>query len=272
MKAASVHMTSLTLELGGKSPAVIDKGCDLAEVAERIIWGKFINCGQTCVAPDFIMVHEDDLEGLINELKKQVVGMFDTDGKGTGHSPYYGRIINDHHLKRLQHLLSDGLAKGAIAEYGGEVKPEQLYMEPTIMTQVGPNMDLMEEEIFGPILPILTYSDLNQVITYLNAKPKPLAMYIFTVESFFADYLLKHTSSGTAVINDCVLQFGHPGLPFGGVNSSGMGKAHGYFGFLAFSNEKAVLKQKTGFTSSKILYPPYGYKEMKILGFLMKYI
>lgn len=272
MKAASEHLSSLTLELGGKSPVIIDQGCNLAEVAERVIWGKFINCGQTCVAPDFIMVHEGDLESLIKELKKQVANMFNADGKGTAQSPDYGRIINEHHLNRLKGLLSDGLAKGAKVEYGGEVMHEHLYMEPTFMTQLGPNMDLMEQEIFGPILPILTYSDLNQVINYLNAKPKPLAMYIFSEESFFADYLLEHTSSGTAVINDCVLQFGHPGLPFGGVNSSGIGKAHGHFGFLAFSNEKAVLKQKTGLTSSKILYPPYGFKEKKILGFFMKYI
>ncbi|MEX2511808.1 MAG: aldehyde dehydrogenase family protein [Cyclobacteriaceae bacterium] len=272
MKSAADHLTSVTLELGGKSPVIIDKGCKLKEVAARVVWGKYINCGQTCVAPDYLLVHESELDLFLQELKIQVVKMYDPKGRGIEKSPDYGRIINKNHLRRLESLISDALSKGAKVEFGGNIREEIIFMAPTIVTQVGPNMTLMKEEIFGPILPILSYSDINQAVNFLNSKPKPLAFYIFSEETYFINFFISRTSSGTVGVNDCTLQFGHPGLPFGGVNQSGIGKAHGHYGFLAFSNEKAVLRQKTGITSLRLLYPPYGFNKNRIARFLSKWI
>lgn len=271
MRAASVHLTSTTLELGGKSPVFIDRACKMAEVAERVVWGKFLNCGQTCVAPDYVLVHETDIHPFLEEVKRKVQEMFDPKGRGILKNEDYGRIVNGQHFERLQGLLSEALEKGAAIVMGGDVDKQQHFMAPTVLREVGAEMRLMQEEIFGPILPVITYTDIDEAVSFVNSKPKPLALYVFSEEVFFSDYVLDHTSSGTAVINDCAVQFGHPGLPFGGVGQSGMGKSHGYHGFLAFSNEKAVLKQKLGFTTIKALYPPYGFKEKKIANLFLKF-
>jgi aldehyde dehydrogenase (NAD+) len=271
MKAASEHLTSVTLELGGKSPVLIDKACKISEVAERVVWGKFLNCGQTCVAPDYVLVHETEADRFFEEVKVQVRKMFNPKDRGTVNNEDYGRIINPQHLERLQDMLSEALDKGAQVVLGGEVDKAGNYMAPTVLREVRTDLKLMQEEIFGPLLPVLTYSDIDEAIAFINSKPKPLAIYVFSEEDFFSDYVLTHTSSGTAVINDCAVQFGHPGLPFGGVGQSGMGKSHGYYGFLAFSNQKAVLHQKTGFTPVRNLYPPYGFKKRKIVSLFLRF-
>ncbi|WP_235954672.1 aldehyde dehydrogenase family protein [Cyclobacterium salsum] len=272
MEAAAQHLSSVTLELGGKSPVIVDKGVDLEKAAERIVWGKLINCGQTCLAPDYLLVHETDKEDLISLLKQKINELYNPRDKGIIANPDYGRLINIGHLNRLQSLLTEALVGGATIIVGGTVNEEERYMEPTLLEGVTTGMKLMEEEIFGPILPLFTYRNIDEAIAMVSAQPKPLALYLFSEEPHLTDHVSTHTSSGTVVVNDCAVQFGHPGLPFGGVGQSGVGKAHGKYGFLAFSNEKAVLKQRSGRTALRVLYPPYGLKEKKITQFLMRWL
>lgn len=271
MKAAAAHLTSVTLELGGKSPAIIDSKVDIQDAASKIVWGKFVNCGQTCIAPDYLLVQASVKNELLEAIQKKIIEMYDPQSKGVEQSKDYARIVNDRHLKRLKDLLEDANHKGANTAVGGEIKEDQNYFEPTVLTDVTDDMQLMEEEIFGPILPIMTYSNTTEAIHYINNKPKPLALYVFSNSKEVAETILKQTSSGAAVVNDCVVHFMQNELPFGGVNNSGMGKAHGHFGFLTFSNEKAVLKQRVGFTPSKALYPPYNYVGKKISQALLKW-
>jgi len=264
MKAAAENLASVTLELGGKSPAIVDKGIDLEDAAQKIVWGKFMNSGQTCVAPDYLLVNSSIVDDFLSEIKKQIIKMYDPKGKGIINSKDYARIINLKNLNRINRLLSDARSKGASIYFGGIVDEDNLYIEPTVLTQITPAMDIMEEEIFGPILPVVTYTDIEDIPNLINSKPKPLAMYVFSAEEFVVDYILSHTSAGGVCINDTIVHFLQPELPFGGVNNSGIGKSHGYHGFLAFSNQKSVLKQRIGLTPVKMLYPPFGFAEKKI--------
>lgn len=271
MKAASENLTSVTLELGGKSPVILDEDADFSDAAEKIIWGKYVNCGQTCIAPDYILVHESQQERLILEMKVALQKMYDPDYKGIENSPDLARIVDDKHFERLTGTIEDALSKGAKVAFGGNHNLKTRYIEPTILTNVTDEMDVMQEEIFGPIIPVATYSSLDNAIDYVNSKPKPLALYYFGTNSENKSKVLQETSSGNAVINDCVLHFLHLGLPFGGVNNSGIGKAHGYHGFLAFSNEKGVLKQRVGLNNVTLLRPPYGMKAKQIIASLIKW-
>ncbi len=271
MKAAAEHLSSVTLELGGKSPALVDSKADLTDAAEKIIWGKFVNCGQTCIAPDYVLVHQSVKDDFLKELKKSLKKMYNASGKGIEKSKDYARIVNSKQLKRLQQQLDDANQKGAKTYYGGIVDEETLFFEPTILTDLSEGMELMQEEIFGPILPILSFLDLEEAITYINLKAKPLALYVFTKDDYTIKRVFRETSSGGAVANDCVLHFLQVELPFGGVNNSGIGKAHGHFGFLAFSNQKSVLKQRIGLTAIKPMYPPYGFASKKIIQALLKW-
>jgi aldehyde dehydrogenase (NAD+) len=271
MKAAAENLSSVTLELGGKSPTIIDQKSDLSDAAEKIIYAKFLNCGQTCIAPDYILVHESVKDNLLGLLKEQIQKMYDPKNKGIELSKDYARIVNSKHINRIKNLLSDAEKKGAVLYSGGSNKESEKYFEPTIITNLTEDMEIMQEEIFGPILPVLGYTDLEEAITYINLKPKPLALYLFTTEKAIQKKVLKETSSGGAVINDCSLHFLQNELPFGGVKTSGFGKAHGYAGFLAFSNEKSVMTQRIGMTSIKPLYPPYGITGKKIIDGLLKW-
>ncbi|MEB2773688.1 aldehyde dehydrogenase family protein [Algoriphagus sp. D3-2-R+10] len=271
MKAAAANLTSVTLELGGKSPAIVDEDADCKDAAEKLIWGKYVNCGQTCVAPDYMLVHDNQLATLLLEMKVALQKMYDTDFKGIENSPDMARIVNDKHFNRLTATIEDAVEKGAEIVFGGKVDPQNRYIEPTILTNVTDEMLVMQEEIFGPIFPIVTYSTLEKAIAYVNSKPKPLALYYFGSNSKQSSKVLQETSSGNAVINDCVLHFLHLELPFGGVNTSGIGKAHGYHGFLAFSNEKGVLKQRVGLNNVTLLRPPYGIKAKQIIASLIKW-
>jgi aldehyde dehydrogenase (NAD+) len=271
MKAAAENLTSVTLELGGKSPAIVDQDANLKDTAEKLVFGKFINCGQTCVAPDYILVQEMVKEELLMELKVALNKMYDPKFKGIEKSPDLARIINDRHFDRLVSSLKDSIEKGAKIEFGGKHDDSSRYIEPTIISQVKDDMILIEEEIFGPILPIKTFSQLDDAISFVNGKPKPLALYYFGLDTKRTTKVLKETSSGNAVINDCVIHFLDLEMPFGGVNSSGHGKAHGHFGFLAFSNEKGVLKQRVGLNNATLLRPPYGVAAKKIIQSLINW-
>lgn len=271
MKAASENLTSVTLELGGKSPAIVDNSADLKDAAGKLVSGKFINCGQTCVAPDYILVHYEQYAQLVLELKLAIQKMYDPNYEGIDKSPDLARIINEKNFLRINGYLTDAIKKGASLEFGGKTDLAKRYFEPTIMANVTDEMEVMQEEIFGPLLPIMTYQNLDEAIEYINSKPKPLALYYFGNDSDSTHKVLTETSSGNAVINDCVIHFLHNELPFGGVNNSGIGKAHGHFGFLAFSNEKGILSQRIGLNNASLLKPPYGAQTKKIISSLIKW-
>jgi aldehyde dehydrogenase (NAD+) len=272
MQNAAQHLTSITLELGGKSPAVVDKTADLADAAEKLVWGKFLNGGQTCIAPDYLLVDEAIEEQLLDHLCTTIDRFFDPEGEGIEASSSFARIINYKHLKHIQSLLAESIQAGAKIEYGGVANESDNYFSPTLLSNVPLDATVMKEEIFGPILPILSYRHADEAIGIINSKPKPLALYIFSKSSNFKDQVLHNTSSGSVAINDCLTQFMNPHLPFGGVNHSGFGKSHGYSGFQAFSNQKSVLVQKTGLTSVKPLFPPYTNLTKRAIDFLLKYL
>lgn len=271
MKAASTNLTSVTLELGGKSPAIVDQTADLNDAAAKLAWGKFVNCGQTCIAPDYILVHESLKERLVMELKVWIQKYYDPTFEGIEKSPDYARIIGPKHFNRLNDHLEDAISKGVTLEFGGKTNESSCYIEPTILSGIKETMTVFEDELFGPILPIITFSNLEEAISLINSKPKPLALYYFGDEKQAAEKVIQETSSGNVVINDCVLHFLHNNLPFGGVNNSGLGKAHGHAGFLAFSHEKGVLRQRVGFNNVTLLRPPYGIKAKKIIESLIKW-
>lgn len=264
MKAAAAHLASITLELGGKSPAIIHASASTKEAAKRITFGKFLNNGQTCIAPDYLVVHEDVKNEVIAELKIQISKMFGDGAPVSEQSTSYGMIVNEHHFNRLREMMEDAVDKGAKIELSGELNPVSRFFHPVILSDVPMDSRIMEEEIFGPILPIITFRNEPEVMELINSKPKPLALYVFSKNRKFRETVLQQTSAGSACINDCVLQFTHPNLPFGGVNNSGIGKSHGYYGFRSFSNEKPVLKQKRGFALSYLFYPPFS-KQMRTL-------
>jgi len=270
MKAAAENLASVTLELGGKSPVIVTETARLKDAAERIAFTKFVNNGQTCVAPDYVLVDEKIESDFTKELIAQIKKLFTENNEPFETSKHYCRIVNEKHFLRLNKLLRDAIDQGAKLEFGGAVDLPNRFIHPVVLTKVPRNAQLMEEEIFGPILPIVSYKKLEEAIDIVNAKPKALALYIFSDNSKIQDRILQNTSAGGACINDCGIHFLHHNLPFGGINNSGMGKSHGYFGFLAFSNEKAVLKQRNGFTSIKIFYPPYTETSRKIMNWFLK--
>jgi aldehyde dehydrogenase (NAD+) len=271
MTAAAKNLSSVTLELGGKSPTIVDDSSDLADAAEKIVYGKFLNNGQTCIAPDYLLVHARVEHGLIEEIKKQIKRMFNENGQGIEHSTAYARIVNERHFLRLLSLLDDAMEKGAKLVTGGNHKLLDRYFEPTVISQTPGNARVLDEEIFGPILPIVVYEDVQEAIDFINAKPKPLALYIFSKSEFNKSLILKNTSAGGVCINDCLVHFMNLDLPFGGVNNSGIGKSHGFYGFKEFSNEKSVLSQRIGKTSLKSLYPPYTAFSRKAIDLLLKF-
>ncbi|ELS00133.1 aldehyde dehydrogenase [Gloeocapsa sp. PCC 73106] len=251
MTAAAQHLTPVTLELGGKSPCIVDTEINLSETAKRIIWGKFINAGQTCIAPDYLLVQESLKEQLIPELKNCIRTFY---GENPAQSPDYARIINVNQFDRLVSLLSSGKII-----LGGESDRDQLYIAPTLIEEVSPDTSLMQEEIFGPILPILTYDTLDEAIQFINSRPKPLALYLFSNNKQKQQQVLKNTSSGGVCFNDTIMQVAVTNLPFGGVGDSGMGNYHGQATFATFSHYKSVLKKGFRFDLNW-RYPPYAGK------------
>jgi aldehyde dehydrogenase (NAD+) len=271
MRAASEHLGSVTLELGGKSPVVIAPDADLKDAARKIAATKFINCGQTCVAPDFVLVPKSLRDEFVQNLNEAIDSLYVNDGQGVEKSPDYGRIVNERHFNRLNQLIEDARNHGANLVKGGKNILEENYIEPTILTMVKGSMAVMEDEIFGPILPVMDYENIDEALDFINKMPKPLALYAFSNSEKKLAYIFRKTSSGGAVANDCVLHFIHPELPFGGVNNSGIGKSHGHFGFLEFSNQKSLLKQRVGFTAVTPLFPPYNKTKEVLIDGLLKW-
>lgn len=270
MKAAAENLASVTLELGGKCPAIITDSANLQDAATRIAVGKFINNGQTCIAPDYILADEK-IAGPFVRILIEKTELFFSDKGNFETSKSYGRIVNQKHFHRINDIVQDAVGLGAKIKWGGKVDENLRLIHPVILTQVSEDSRMMKEEIFGPVLPIITFRKIEEVIDLVNKKPKPLALYIFTQQKRLQQKVLNETSSGTVCVNDCGIQFLHHNLPFGGVNNSGMGKSHGFYGFQAFSHEKAILKQKNGFTAAKTFYPPYTRGSMQLVDWFLKF-
>lgn len=251
MAAAAKHLTPVTLELGGKSPCIVDSETNVEVTARRIVWGKYFNAGQTCVAPDYLYVHSSVKGKLLNALQAQIKDFY---GDNPAQSPDYARIINDRHFNRLRSLLAKGTPI-----VGGQTQEQERYIAPTILDHVTWQDPIMQEEIFGPILPILEYQDLSEVIQNVRIQPKPLALYFFSTNHDNQRKVLENLSFGGGCINDTIVHLSNPDLPFGGIGDSGMGNYHGRKSFEAFSHTKSVLK-KSFFADIKLRYPKYGGK------------
>ncbi len=248
-EAAAKHLTPTILELGGKSPCIIDEEANIEITAKRIVFGKLINCGQTCIAPDYFYVHESKKDDLIQAIKKQIVSMYGQDLSKVAHYP---RMIHERAAERVV-----GLIDFSKVIYGGKYNIEQRFIEPTIIDNVSVDDKIMQEEIFGPLFPILTYTSIKEVISYVKSKEKPLAMYYFGNEKAGMD-IFKQTSSGGGCINDTLMHITNHFVPFGGVGNSGMGGYHGYFSFEAFSNKRAVVITPT-WIDLPLKYAPFKY-------------
>lgn len=250
MEAAAKNLTSVTLELGGKSPMIVDATADLELSARKLVWGKCFNAGQTCIAPDYVLVHGSVHDRFVALVKEQLKERITT-------AKDLASIVTPRHRDRLQGLIDEAVSQGATA-FSHEVGGSPTHLNPTVLTNVTPEMTVMTEEIFGPVIPILAWSDEAAMVAHIRALPDPLALYIFSRDRAFADRVIARTAAGATCINDVMAHFSHPNLPFGGVNGSGIGKSHGEYGFVAFSNERAILKPRFGIDGFKILLPPYG--------------
>ncbi len=259
MRAAAEHLTPVTLELGGKSPCVVDRGADLKSAARRVIWGKTLNAGQTCIAPDYVLVHPDDREGLVRAMNDELENMYGSDRLN---STDYCKIINRRHFDRLAGLLDAG--KVAI---GGKVDADSERIEPTVLTGVEANDPIMEEEIFGPILPILDSDSMEASIDFIRDREKPLAAYLFTRKGASEKQFVNRVSAGSMLINDVIFFMSVPDLPFGGVGESGMGSYHGQAGFDRLSHLKAVMR-RARWPEVSIRFAPYTDFKTRILKWL----
>ncbi len=260
MEAAAKHLTPLTLELGGKSPCIVDETADLQLAAKRIVWGKFLNAGQTCIAPDYLLVKASVKAGLLLEMKKFLIEFY---GKNPCNNPLYPKIINEKHFSRLL-----GLLQGATVVAGGSFNEQTCQISPTIVEGVDWEHPLMQEEIFGPILPVLEFDKIGEAIDQISEQPKPLALYLFTGDKKNVDPVLNGISFGGGCINDTVAHIASPYLPFGGVGESGMGKYHGKASFEIFSNQKGILN-KSNLFDLPFRYPTHR-KQLNLVKSLLK--
>lgn len=256
MEAAAKHLTPVTLELGGKSPCIVDRTANIPVTARRIAWGKFMNAGQTCIAPDYILADASIEDELIAELKKSVEQFY---GEDTRNNPDYTRIVNSRHHDRVAKLID-----GQEIAFGGKADPEACKVEPTVLRNVSPDAPVMQSEIFGPVLPILRIEGLDQAIEFVNQRDKPLALYLFSEDDEAEQRVIAETTSGGACINGTILHIGNSKMPFGGVGPSGMGAYHGRHTFETFSHRKAVLKRGFRF-DLKLMYPPYTKGKTKMV-------
>jgi aldehyde dehydrogenase (NAD+) len=256
MSAAAKHLASVTLELGGKSPVVVAEDADLEKAAKRIVWGKFINAGQTCVAPDYVFAPEAKAPALVEAMKRAVSRYYGESEEDRHRSPDFCRLVDNHSFHRISRLIDDSVAAGAKVEVGGHHHEDDRYVAPTILTNVDTTSPAMKDEIFGPVLPILTYRSLDEVVKYIRRGGKPLAMYVFSNDTATIESLIADTSAGGTAINNVVVHLANPNLPFGGIGESGLGSYHGEYGFRAFSHERAVLEQGRLHTF-EFFYPPY---------------
>lgn len=264
MKAAAENLTPVTLELGGKSPVIIEKTANIKEAARRIAWGKLMNAGQTCVAPDYVLVDESRKQQFLTEMKNAFFHLY---GKEIKKNPHFGRIVNERHMERLQKILEQD------AKYlfcGGEADALQRYIEPAIL-DLGKDQNAasMQEELFGPILPVLSYHKLEDAVRFVNKRAKPLALYLFTKKRSAERFVLERVSSGGVCVNDTISHLINPDLPFGGVGASGMGQYHGKYSFDTFTHEKSVFYKPADW-NLPVCYPPFTKGKMNLVKFFLK--
>lgn len=260
MTAAAKNLTPVTLELGGKSPCIIDREVDLEVALRRIAWGKWSNAGQTCVAPDYVLAHQDIFDRVVAGLGDTIREFY---GDNPQNSEDYGRIINERHHRRLM-----GLMEGVTVAHGGQNEEADRYIAPTVLSDVHEDSPCMGQEIFGPLLPIIPITDIEHAVRFINARPKPLALYVFTKSRRTQEQVVSRTSSGGLTVNHAWMHLAVPGLPFGGVGESGMGAYHGRLTFDTFTHRKAVLSKPT-MLDPAFAYPPYDDKKKKIVKLLM---
>jgi aldehyde dehydrogenase (NAD+) len=266
MKAAADNFAAVTLEMGGKNPAIIDASAALDNAARKIAWGRIANAGQVCVAPDYVLVHESVCDTFVAALVKAMSAMYNASGAGFEHSPELMRIINDQHFARVTRLLQDARDKGAKFACGGQTRAEDRFVAPAVLTNVSEDMLLMQEEIFAPILPVIPFRERTEALEIIARRTKPLALYIYAKDRGAIDYFLAHTTAGSTVVNHNLIQSGtNPRLPFGGVNHSGIGRIGGEQGFREMSNARSVVEQPLGFLDLTFNLPPYSKTYRKLI-------
>lgn len=271
MAAAALHLASVTLELGGKSPVIVDVTADLRSAAQHIIWGKLVNAGQTCIAPDYVYVHRDVADRFVDLCRSTIAERYGQSDAAIKSSPDFPRMIHRRHAERVAGLIDEAVQSGSQIVCGGASDADSRYVAPTLLRDVPPDAKIRREEIFGPVLPILTFDSLDAVIAEINAGPKPLALYAWTKSDLTVQALKTNTSSGSLCVNLCLQQFAQHNLPFGGVNTSGIGNAHGFFGFKAFSHERAVMSAGP-LSALELLFPPYNARKRRLSELLIKYL
>lgn len=271
LAAVAPRLTSLTLELGGKSPAIVDDTADITQAAERIMWGKFVNAGQTCVAPDYVLVHAAQAAAFLDGCRAALARFYGPTAAAQRQSPDFCRVIDAEQWTRLTSLLDDAVGRGARIEAGGEHDEATRYLAPTVLSAVPPDAALMADEIFGPLLPVLTVASAAEAYAFVQARPKPLALYFFSRDQARVDEMLEQTTAGGTVINNCLIHLVNPNLPFGGVGESGIGRYHGRYGFEAFSHARAVVRQGPR-SLGHLFYPPYERLRTGWLGRVLAFV
>ncbi len=267
MQAAAKNLASVTLELGGKSPTIVDETANISTAAKRIAWGKYLNNGQVCIAPDYVLVHESKQAELQKALKKTLKAFYTEDASN---APSYSRIVNGRHYQRLKATVEDAFEQGANVVEGGKFKDDQNFISPTILTDVAMDSRVMQEEIFGPILPIIPFKDVDEAIAIINEKEKPLALYIYSSSKGNINRLLNNTRAGGTCINHNEIHFFNLHLGFGGVNNSGIGRGHGDEGFKAFSNPRGIMHQHMP-NALDLLMPPYNNFKQRLIDLTIKW-
>ncbi|MFI5350481.1 MAG: aldehyde dehydrogenase family protein [Elusimicrobiota bacterium] len=271
MAAAAKNLATVTLELGGKSPVVVDETADIRKAAERTMWGKFLNAGQTCVAPDYLLIHESRAAEFIAESKRVLAERFGPTEDARRASPDLCRLVSVGHAQGLEKVLAEAVRRGAKVEVGGACDAAERYMSPTLLSGVAEDSPIMQDEIFGPILPILTFRSLDEAVRLIRSKDKPLALYVFSRDERVVERVLRDTTAGGTCVNSAIIHLANSDLPFGGVGNSGMGNYHGYFGFRALSHERAVLRQGP-LDVLKFFYPPYTERTRKLIRLALDYL
>ena len=268
MSAAAKHLSGVTLELGGKSPVVVDESANVVEAAWKLAFYKFANAGQTCTAPDYVLCHENKKDALVSGLKENFDSFFG--GKSSEGSVDYCQVVNDAHFDRIKGYLENAKELGAKVVFGGDINKNQRFIAPTVLCDVPLDALVMKEEIFGPLMPIVTYKNLDEAIGFIKKRDKPLALYLFGYNKKNQKRITEETSSGALVLNDCVIHHTNPNLPFGGINNSGLGSYHGKYGFDSFSHEKAILKS-SAWSPFKLMLPPYTKRKHSLVNMIKKF-
>lgn len=272
MRAAAQHLTSVTLELGGKSPVIVDESANLDHAADSIAWLNAMNAGQICISPDYLLVHENVRDALVEKIAAAFKRFYGDTSEARQQSPDLCRMISDKHHNRIKTMLAEAVACGGNVVFGGEIDDKDRFIGPTIVQNIPDNASIWDEEVFGPVLPVRTFKKPEEAVAYINEKPQPLAFYIFSTSNRNIKFYLNETRAGNTVVNDAGIHFYNYDIPFGGVNNSGIGKTHGHFGFLEFSNARGVMHQNRVFPFTRLFHPPYGnwFSKIILLG-LRKY-